>query len=360
MLDTGRSEYAISVVIPVRDGAHVIGRCLQALAETDAAGQEYEVIVVDNGSKDDTPAVVKAFAGRMNLRMLSVPGVPVSAVRNAGAAHARGVLLAFVDADCVVRKNWMRFALTYPWDQRSGAIGAFWTAASDATWVARVWCGFENPRRRGTVELLPAGNVVMPRRAFEAANGFDETLESNEDAEFCWRLRTMGLRVEAESGLEAVHLGARQTIRALYRREVWHGREVLAVFLRSGANARAVAFAFYTLFWSVAFVAAVGRWLWMGDVRFMALALAALIMAPTAIAMRSVLRRHEWRDLGPLVLLLAVYGVGRAVALISGLERAWQRHTRRGDTRSGGARSGRGKREPAKQYMGLRGDSRSE
>ena len=323
MLDTGRSEYAISVVIPVRDGAHVIGRCLQALAEGGTAPQEFEVIVADNGSKDDTPAVVTAFAGKLNLRMVSVPGVPVSAVRNAGAAQARGALLAFLDADCVVRENWIQLAIAYPWGEQSGAIGSFFSAGSDATWVARVWSRFEESGKHGPVSLLPAGNIIVPRSVFEAVRGFDETLESNEDAEFCYRLRARGLRLEVEPGLEAVHLGAPRTVQALLRREVWHGKDVLAVFQRNGVNGRAVAFALYTLSCAVAFVAGAVWWLETGDFWFAAAALVAMAAAPAAIAVRSMLRTREWRDLGLLVLLLAVYGVGRAIALVSGLNRVW-------------------------------------
>jgi glycosyltransferase involved in cell wall biosynthesis len=335
MLNTGQTAYAMSVVIPVRDGARVIGRCLQAFAEGGAGAQGCEVIVADNGSKDDTLSVVKSFAGKLDLRMVSVPGVRVSAVRIAGAAHARGVLLAFVDADCVVGRNWIRLAIAHPWEERSGAIGSFFSAGSDATWVARVWSRFENSGKHGPVSLLPAGNMIVPRSVFEAVRGFDETLESNEDAEFCDQLTARGLRIEVVPGLEAVHLGAPQTVRALWRREVWHGSDVLLVFLRSGMNARAAAFAFYTLFWAVALFAAAAWGLATGDYRFFAAPIAAITAASAVIGVRSVRRTREWRDLAPLTLLLAVYGIARAVALVGSLGRVWHRNAMRAGAASG-------------------------
>jgi glycosyltransferase involved in cell wall biosynthesis len=333
-------ECPLSVVIPVRDGAAVIGHCLRALAEVETVGQKLEVIVVDNGSKDDTAAVVRSFAEKLNLRMVDAPGVSIAAVRNAGAARARGDLLAFLDADCVVPRKWVRVAAGYPWDERSGAIGCFFSAGENSTWIARTWSRFEGSKGGGAVDMLPCGNMIVRRRVFEAAGGFDEGLESNEDAEFCHRLRSMQLRIEVVPELEAVHLGAPRTVRALCRREVWHGGDVLAVFLRSGANARAVAFALYFLLGMGACGVAAGWWAWTGDWQPTAAALAALAAAPAAVSVRSAIRSRRVVDLAPLAFLLAVYGVARAFALLRRPATGRSRNFRRGDAGAGVAING--------------------
>lgn len=306
----------LSVVIPVRDGAAVIGRCLRALTELETAGQPFEVIVVDNGSRDETVGVARLLGRGLNLSILTRPGVHVSAVRNAGAACARGNLFAFLDADCVVAKTWLLRATEYGWNEHSGAIGAFFGAGPEAGWVARTWCRFEGAGKRGPVDLLPSGNMIVPRRVFEAAGGFDESLETNEDADFCRRLSASGLRVEAVAELQAIHLGAPRSVAELYARELWHGKDVFPVFLRRCGNARAVGFAVYVLFWSACLIVAAAYWGSTGRPQSAAVSLAALAAAPAAISLRAVLRSGKWGDFIPLTFLLAVYGAARAAALL--------------------------------------------
>src|SRR5919198_5805523 len=96
---------AASVIVPARNAAATIGRTLEALAAQDFP-QEYEVIVVDDGSTDDTVAVAEAAPGPVTVRRQEQRG-PGEA-RNLGAQHARGEVLAFTDADCFPERGWLR------------------------------------------------------------------------------------------------------------------------------------------------------------------------------------------------------------------------------------------------------------
>ena len=99
---------AVSVVIPVLNGAATISQQLAALA-----GQTYrgpmEVLVADNGSTDATVEVVQALSGRLpGLRLVDASArVGTNHARNAGAAAAGGDLLAFCDADDVAAPGWL-------------------------------------------------------------------------------------------------------------------------------------------------------------------------------------------------------------------------------------------------------------
>jgi glycosyltransferase involved in cell wall biosynthesis len=92
----------ISVVTPTRDRAPVLARCLAAVGKQSLDPARYEVVVVDDGSTDDTPAVVQAAqrAASCTIRMFRLPqrsGIP--AARNLAVREARGDLIVFVDSD---------------------------------------------------------------------------------------------------------------------------------------------------------------------------------------------------------------------------------------------------------------------
>ena len=85
----------VSFVIPVRDDAARLKRCLASILRNEYPASLLELVVVDNGSRDGSDRVARE-AGAL---LLSCPGASVSELRNRGAAAARGEVLAFVDAD---------------------------------------------------------------------------------------------------------------------------------------------------------------------------------------------------------------------------------------------------------------------
>src|SRR5688572_10749386 len=98
-MTTGRVQ--LSFIIPVRDDAARRRRCLSAIA-ANGGGAAIEIIVAANGSRDGSVDV----AGAAGARVLSLPGLRGSELRNRGAGVAAGELLAFVDADHEVGQAW--------------------------------------------------------------------------------------------------------------------------------------------------------------------------------------------------------------------------------------------------------------
>ena len=83
----------LTFIVPVRNDAARLARCLAAITRT--AGPLTDIVVVDNGSTDESAAVAR----RAGAQVLVVPDASVAALRNRGAATATGEVLAFVDAD---------------------------------------------------------------------------------------------------------------------------------------------------------------------------------------------------------------------------------------------------------------------
>lgn len=217
----------LSVIVPVRDDAVRLARCLRSIDTPSNLGTE--VIVADNGSKDDSPEV----AARADAKVLSLPGLKVSALRNAAAREATGDLLAFVDADHELAPGWAAAAVDIMKDESIAAAGARYTPPPGGTWVQQMY-GFLRGQTAGASETdwLGSGNMVVRRKAFVDIGGFDASLEACEDVDLCRRLRAAGFRIIGDERLHSIHHGDPPTLGALFRAERWRGRDNLRVSLR--------------------------------------------------------------------------------------------------------------------------------
>jgi len=94
----------LSVIVPVWNGAAQIGSCLEALADQTYPSDRFEILVVDNGSTDQTAEAVCHFPQVILLKELTQGSY---SARNRGLATARGEFVAFTDADCIPSKDWL-------------------------------------------------------------------------------------------------------------------------------------------------------------------------------------------------------------------------------------------------------------
>lgn len=96
-----------SVIIPTRDRAALLERCLDALTRQTLAANEFEVIVVDNGSRDATAQVAASFFGRLSLRVVAAPEPGLHVGRHAGLRTARSDVLMYTDDDAEAEPAWV-------------------------------------------------------------------------------------------------------------------------------------------------------------------------------------------------------------------------------------------------------------
>jgi glycosyltransferase involved in cell wall biosynthesis len=184
---------AVSVIVPARDAASTLGETLRALALQDL-DRPYEVIVVDDASSDATPTLAASAPGPVTLLRHERPLGPGPA-RNTGAASARGDALAFTDADCLPRPDWLRNGL-----EALGDVDLVQGAVRPDPTVERrpfdrsVWVGAE-------VGLYETANLFVDRNVFEELGGFEDWLGARigkplaEDLWFGWRARRAGARI---------------------------------------------------------------------------------------------------------------------------------------------------------------------
>jgi glycosyltransferase involved in cell wall biosynthesis len=179
----------ISLVIPARNEARLLPRLLASVAlarsRYHAGASAIEVIVADNGSSDETCALAQA-AGCV---VVDVQPRVIAAVRNGGAAVARGDWLAFVDADMQVHPDTfdaIEAALSVP-RIAGGASGI-----RPERWSAGIGAAFALTDVVGRVTGLEAGLAYVRREDFAALHGYDERRTALEDVDFLWRLRRLG------------------------------------------------------------------------------------------------------------------------------------------------------------------------
>lgn len=189
----------VSVVICVRNGGEVIGRQLLAL-DAQQSAPSFEVLVVDNGSTDDTAEVVRRWIQKpahrhQHARLIDGgrrPSIPHA--RNCGIRQARGRVVTFCDADDRVDANWVAaMAAGVPEDGIAGGRVLAYSATDEPlpnTFPDGLSGGEYLP-------FAPCGNSAATADFLHAMGGYDESLPSYgyEDVDLSWRAQLAGYKV---------------------------------------------------------------------------------------------------------------------------------------------------------------------
>lgn len=218
----------VTVVIPTRDRATMLDRCLARMATS------ARVVVVDDGSHDPaTVADVCAKHGAELLPLASNQGP--AAARNAGLSIAQTELLAFVDADCIPRPGWLTELGRHFADPRLGAVAPRIAPVSPVSRSTRLATiterlspldmgpdpGLVGPGRR--IPWVPTAALVVRRAAL--TRGFDPELKCGEDVDLVWRLQDEGWDVRYEPDIVVDHEEP-GTYAGLLRRRYRYGTSV--------------------------------------------------------------------------------------------------------------------------------------
>jgi glycosyltransferase involved in cell wall biosynthesis len=320
-----------SIIIPAKNEERVIGTCLQHVADLDFPTDDFEVILADNGSTDRTLEIFRSWSDRLNLSAVERPGVSIAALRNAAAAISRGTLLGFLDADCLAPRNWLTDAEDFLEAADAEIVGAHFRIPHDSTWIARCWFDDEHGNRAGETSYVPSGDLLVSRSTFDRIGGFDESLQTNEDYEFCQRAKRAGFSVYSFPQLEVIHLGTPQSISEFYHKQAWHGQHVLRVFVQNLPrffNARVVFFALYTFLGLLVVLCGAIALVMTGNPQLLVAAILFCLCGPFFLALRTAVQRRKLTIFAPLIFLYLLYGVARASCILQSLS-GWNLTRRR-------------------------------
>jgi glycosyltransferase involved in cell wall biosynthesis len=228
-----------SVIIPTYNRSDILGRCLQTVLEQSAYRSAYEVIVVDDGSTDDTEQVVARFADEERVRYFRQSNAGPAAARNLGIREARGELVLFIGDDILVPPNLLELHAARYAQFRDGSTAVLgtsvWSPEIDLTPLMRYSqegraapmfqfsriCDPDNV----SYEFFITSNISVPRQFLFDSGLFDEVFPYayGEDTELGYRLVKRGLRIVLEPRAQVYHHHV-ITYRGLCRRARIAGR----------------------------------------------------------------------------------------------------------------------------------------
>jgi len=210
----------ISFVIPVHNEQQFIANVLQRIFSLLENRAEFEVIVIDNASSDDSLSILKTFP---DIDLVALPcKYTVSAVRNIGWQQASYEIVAFIDGDVLITPQWVEEILSVKDAvlEKEILMGATYGLSERPGWIETSWfAGMKCQNRK----YINGGNLIASRTVLKQLNGFNEQLISAEDVDICQRASRAGIDVCINGRLLVLHEGYPKNWSAFFRRELWHG-----------------------------------------------------------------------------------------------------------------------------------------
>lgn len=183
----------VSIVVCSYNGGKTLDRCLESLKHVDYP--DYEVILVDDGSKDNTPEIAAKHPWIVNIRQ---ENKGLSFARNVGGYAAKGEVIAYTDSDCMADPDWLYFLVGTLISGDYAGVGGPNISPPAENWIQA--CVSAAPGGPSHVlltdvvaEHIPGCNMAFFKWAFEKVGGFDpEYRKAGDDVDFCWRLQQEG------------------------------------------------------------------------------------------------------------------------------------------------------------------------
>ena len=212
----------VSVVVCSYNGGSTLRQCLESLERLDYP--DYEVIVVDDGSTDNTRAILADFP---NVRAIHQPNCGLSVARNVGLQAATGSIVAYTDSDCFADAHWLTHLVYHFQKSTAAAVGGPNLTPEDGRLAACVAAAPGQPTHvlesDQVAEHIPGCNMAFRREALLAINGFEPIYrKAGDDVDVCWRLQQAGYWISFAPGAFVWH-HRRQNPRAYLKQQAGYG-----------------------------------------------------------------------------------------------------------------------------------------
>jgi len=200
----------VSIIVPVYNAERTIAECVRALYALDYPRRLVQIVVVDNNSTDNTPDILQQFRG---IDYVFEPKLGAYQARNTGIQFAENDLIAFTDADCIPKPDWLARLVNclncqlptancqLPTDRPAivgGKIEAYPASNLIERYIDYRKVLDQEKMARGADFSLPffvTANCLVRREVFEKIGLFDADFKIAGDADLCWRAQQAGFRL---------------------------------------------------------------------------------------------------------------------------------------------------------------------
>jgi len=214
----------VSVVVTVKNEERTISSVIDSLLDLDYP--RYEVIVVDGGSEDHTVSMAK----RAGVKVIEIKDSAPSQGRNVGVKVSSGNIIAFVDGDCYVTRDWLRNAVFLLRRKEVGGVGGPTISSKRGLYLSRALLDIQSSffanagstvfaryKKTGEVKNIPSCNAVYRRNVLEKAGLFSEDLRFCEDVDLNHRIRKLGYDIVYSTDVVVEHDWKVNSFKSLFR-----------------------------------------------------------------------------------------------------------------------------------------------
>ncbi|MFN0112999.1 MAG: glycosyltransferase family 2 protein [Blastocatellia bacterium] len=227
----------VTIVMPVRNEAGYIERCLNAVVEQDYPADRMEIIIADGMSTDATREIIHSFQSRFaNIRLIDNPGKIAPTGLNRATALAAGEIIARVDGHCEIAPDYIARAVEHLQNEEPNGIvdgvggpietiGETATAEVIAAAMSSAFGVGGSTFRTVKDKTMLADTIAFPvytRSIIERAGGYDEELVRNQDDEYNYRLRKLGAKLLLAADVRSRYY-SRGSVRKLFKQYFQYG-----------------------------------------------------------------------------------------------------------------------------------------
>ena len=207
----------VSIIVPAKNEARFIGCCLKSLKRQSYPKDRIEILVIDNGSIDNTSEIALSY----DVSVYKSDATRIGAVRNFGVEKAKGSFLAFIDADCIADPKWLETVVPYLIENKGiGALGGDALSRPDGTWLERYWF-YRNSRTTRSLSSLNGSSICLSKAVLKKVGGFHEKINAGEDTKLSDDIKGLGLKIEWCPSADMIHLGYPRTTKEFFKRQFW-------------------------------------------------------------------------------------------------------------------------------------------
>ena len=243
----------ISIIIPCKNEEKYISRCIDSLLLQEGVSLDREIVVVDNGSTDNTLNILETYGSSITYYIC--PGLSIAGLRNFGVEKSTKEWIAFVDADVEVDKHWAKAFNGFleglnakGMDRKRIITGSTCMVPENPSWVEQTWYEQLMLRDTDAAKYINSGNLIIHREMMEHLGGFDTSYKTGEEEKLCEdaRMEHSGIILKNAS-MKAVHHGYPKTLGVFFQRMRWHGKG-MSKYLLKPWKSKPLLLAIYYLF----------------------------------------------------------------------------------------------------------------